>query len=506
MSDWKTFAGWIILALLALIALNVFLVPANAYYYVEQGSTIYLNETVDISGIASGVENLAYYGGFDEESGTQFLLEMPATKKGYYNFYIDPKIFTSRLGKWYKWNGEIESHGNTLAFVVASKRKPILNETENETLQNPEQIPIELPKVTYLPKRHVSDYLIAKGNGFSLPVNGKTSVWIFGFREGLYDYQAFNGTVDITPDAINTLSEGVYTVLLLTQEPGYESVSTVKYNDKTGMLEWFDPVSFGINQFYVVGQTPENILKQIQEISATAHTKYTMFNLEVQTPSITINQIDSLNALNVTGTMSERGIALDQPGYIDVRGYTNAEPDTIIRVVVDPVFQADNDLIWKNAIITKAEGEVGGDMRQFKAIIPVDKYDMAPGRHFVVAKTDLSDAYVTADFYLYENPTGNFIPNKTIRYISGRYGPEEMVPTPTPITVIKEVPGPTRLVTVPVTPSNEQVYAQQKLAQDKINDENWVKAGWVLVIGGGLALVGMGIRYAVKVYRKARQC
>jgi len=495
----------ILLAIACTIAIYFIFPPVQAYYYVEQGDTVYINETCDISGIAAGIENLAYYGGYDE-SGTQYLLNITYTRKGLAGFYIDPAIFSQRLGRWYKWNGYVEKQANNLAFTVVSKRKPILNETENETLQNPGQIPIVLPKVTYLPKRHVSDYLIAKGNGFSLPVNGTTSVWIFGYREGIYDYQSFNGTVDIAPKAINILSEGKYTVLLLTQEPGYESVSTIHYDDKTGMLEWFDPVNFGINRFNVIGQTPETILKKIQEVSPSAHTKYTMFNLEVQEPSISIDQIDSLNALNATGDLRDSGVSLNEPGYIDVRGYTNVDPDTIIRVAVDPIFQAGKDLMWKNAIVTKAEGEIGGDMREFRVIVPVDKYDMAPGRHFVVAKTDLSDAYVTADFYLYENPAGNFIPNKTIRYISGRYGPEEMVPTPTPITVIKEVPGPTRLVTVPVTPSNEQVFAQQKLAQDKINNENWAKVGWILVIGGSLVLIGMGIRYAVKVYRKARQC
>jgi hypothetical protein len=471
-------------------------------YRVQQGDTVYLGDTIDISGVMAGVLNLAYYGGWDEESGDQFLIDTPSRKIGYYRFYIDPAIFTQRLGKWYKWNGYVERQANNLAFVVAEKRTRT-NLSEEIELQNPNQTEVVIPRTPLLPVKHISDYLIAKGNGFSLEVNGSTSVWIFGYREGLYDYRAFNGSVDITPETINTLSPGKYTLLLMTQEPGYENIRTIRYNNETHMIDWFDPVGFGVNHFDTVGQTPESTLAFIQSIATGSHTTYKLFNLEIQPLSISIDRIDSLNALNATGDLRDGGVSLNEPGYIDVRGYTNAAPDTIIKVVVDPNFQMNEDMIWKDAIATGAQGELGGDMREFKVIVPVDKYNMGPGVHFVAAKTFLGDTYVTADFHIYENPAGNFIPNKTIRYISGKYGPEELIPTPTPITVTQIVTRVvTQIVTVPVTPSNEQVYAQQKIASEK----TWWEGTTLLmkVIGSGVFLIG-GLWYGIYVYRRAKE-
>jgi hypothetical protein len=501
MRDIKFIIGLIILAVLSLAVIYYIIPPADAYYRIEQGGVVYLNDTVDISGVAAGIENLAYYGGFDEESGTQFLLDVPYTKKGLYNYYIDPTIYSGRLGKWYKWNGAYESNGNTLAFVVVAHRKPILNQTENESYINPEQVPAVLPKTPLLPTRHVSDYLIARGNGFSIPVNGKTNVWIFGSRDSLLDYQSFNGSVDITPDAINTLSPGLYKVLLQTRENG-TGESTIRYNAETGNIEWFNPETFHLNYYSVSDNTPENAMLKLQEILPSVHDTYKMFNLEIQYPTLSINRIDALNVLNQTGTPRDQGVDLDEPTYMDVRGYTNVAPDTIVKVIVDADFNQNDP--WKNAVATKTEGEFGGDMRVFKVIIPLKLINMKPGRHFVSAKSALSEATIsTAEFYVYGNPEGNLIPNKTIRYISGKYGPEELIPTPTPITVTQIVTRVvTQIVTVPVTPSNEQVYAQQKVASEK----TWWEGTTLLmkVIGSGTFLIS-GIWYGISVYRRLKQ-
>jgi hypothetical protein len=188
---------------------------------------------------------------------------------------------------------------------------------------------------------------------------------------------------------------------------------------------------------------------------------------------------------------------------LDVRGYTNAAPDTVVKVVVDPDFNMDVDQMFKDGIATQTVGTSPGDMRVFKVIVPVQLYNMASGKHFVAAKTSMSDAYVTADFYIYENPKGNFIPSKTIRYISGKYGPQEMIPTPTPIIVTQIVTRVvTQIVTVPVTPSNEQVYAQQKIASEK----TWWEGAWWLAKGitGSLFLIG-GMWYGVSVFRRLKQ-
>jgi len=501
--NWRGMAKVIGFALILIAALAFIVQYASAVtpYYVQQGDTVYLNETVDISGVAAGVLNLAYYNGYDCVGDNQYLIPLPKTKSGYYNFYIDSTIFGSRMGRWCKWNGYEESNGNIIAFVL-SYAKPIpFNSTSNITLQNPNQTPAEFPKVPIMPVKHISDYLIARGNGFSIPVNGTTNCWIFGARDSLLDYHSFNGSIDITPEAINTLSPGSYTVLLQTRENG-TGETTVRYNPDAGMIQWFDPKTFTIHGFSVTQNTPETVLNKLIEILPEVHDKYQLFKLEVQDPTIVIDLINSLNYLNDTGAPQTQGIILGQQSYMDVRGYTNAAPDTLINVVVDADFNGADP--WKDAIATKAEGDLGGDMRAFKVLVPLKLYDMAPGRHFVSARSALAEGVIsTADFYIYDNPTGNVIPNKTIRYVSGRYGPEELVPTPTPIVVTQVVTRVvTQVVTVPVTPSNEQVYAQQKKASEATY---WEAAKfWSMVVVGGF-LIGGGSWYGVSIIRRLKK-
>lgn len=161
--DWKM-VMWLVL-LAVILSFSVYFIAPSASaeeenitiittetlgipYYVQQGDTVYVNETIDISGIMAGVLNLAYYGGYDEETGPQYLLNITGVgKKAYYRYYVNPEIFRTRLGKWYKWNGHVETNGNTLAFVVRPERLPIhtINQTTNETLQNPNQTPLILP-------------------------------------------------------------------------------------------------------------------------------------------------------------------------------------------------------------------------------------------------------------------------------------------------------------------------------------------------------------------------
>ena len=142
-------------------------------------------------------------------------------------------------------------------------------------------------------------------------------------------------------------------------------------------------------------------------------------------------------------------------------------------------------------------------MREWKVIIPVNKYNMAPGRHFVGAMAETSNAITTADFYLYNSPDDSYVPNKTIRYFSGRYGDDEIIPTPTPIIVTQIVTQVvTQIVTVPVTPSNDQVYAQQKKAQEATFGE-YARMGFGGLLGA--CVIGGSLWYAGTIARRLRR-
>lgn len=470
-------------------------------YRVQQMDTVYVGDTVDISGVAAGLTSLAYYGGYEEDISRQYLLELPTMNKGYYHFYIDPTIFSNRLGYWFKWHGSINRNENAVAFVVAERRlKP--NVPVNITLQNPNQTPVIIPKVPVLPDRHISDYLVAKGDSVSIPATNRTKVWIFGVENYLYDYKAVNGTIDLKENAIDRLSPGTYTLLLHTRDINASDEFTIRYNENTTTIDWFDPITFNVNHYDVSAQTPENVMNKLISILPDAHDTFKLYSLEVQLPSTSINQIDSWNSpnKNISSIAGDNTII---PTYIEVRGYSNADINTVVEIVVDPDLNMPLDQMFKEAFVTSTEGNDPGNLRVFKIIIPIYTYNMRVGDHFLAVRTKGSNTYGSVSFYIYENWANKPVANKTIRYISGKYGLQELVPTPTPVIIIRNVTQiVTQIVTVPVTPSDAQVYAQQKIA----SDNTWWEGAWRVLKGiVGVILISLGVGYIISVLRRLKK-
>ena len=124
----------------------------------------------------------AYYGlAGDTESNPQYVIEMSGRKSDYYNFYLDPAIFGTRLGPWYQFVGNDTGveHGNLLAFRVVKELPKV-----NVTPTGPTVAPTPIPQEQIVPpKTFDTDYQIAYGDQLILPVNTKVPpprLWIFG--------------------------------------------------------------------------------------------------------------------------------------------------------------------------------------------------------------------------------------------------------------------------------------------------------------------------------------
>lgn len=515
---WKTI--WWLLALAVILSFTVTMIshnasaavitqnntPGNTSYYVYQGDTVYVGDVLDISGDVLPYTELAYWDGFDMyATAPTFTLDLPTTRSGLTHFIVGQDPFGFRLGRWYKYNGAYEPNSNNLAFVVVPAKNVtgLINQGQNSTnitLQNPNQTAPVLPATPLLPVRHVSDYLIARGDGFRIPGNGTANLWVFGQRDSIFDYQSVNSVMNVTPTVINHLSAGSYTMLLqMPKTPA--SDYAVRYNAGKGAIEWFDPGAFTVNQWYASGQTPLTVLSKLESIFPQTADTYMLFNLSVQEPAISIDRIDVMNQLN--DTSADATVSLTPASYLDVKGYTNVAPDTIIQATVDPDFSLSEQNTWKNAIITSSQGTVGGDMREFHFVIPVDLYNLPMGKHFVgVRVPKFGSAVTTGDFTIYGTPTGNYVPNKTIRYISGQYGPEEIVPTPTPVVVTQIVTQVvTQIVTVPVTPSQEVVLAAQRQAAQEAQSK---LVNTVVTIMGTFVVVFFVGRFLFKAWKRRK--
>lgn len=164
--------------------------------YIVQGDVVYTNATYDISGFVPPYPQLAYWDGYDMyDSSPSYNITLPDNKKGYYHFYIDPVIFGNRTGKWYKYDGTFESNSYNLAFIVS----PIIFSNYTLTYPNGTSLDISteiindfieknIPTPPPVPIKHVSDFLVARGDSFNITVNESTNLWLFGRADVLLDH------------------------------------------------------------------------------------------------------------------------------------------------------------------------------------------------------------------------------------------------------------------------------------------------------------------------------
>ena len=142
---------WSIVLALGLVAALVISIPAaraavTGTTRIRQGQTVYLGDTVDITGVVPPYPQLAYWDGVNMYDSTPaYIITLPVNHTGWNTFYLDPAVFATRLGAWYKYDSTIgyEPKGNNLAFVVA--------EPNPVSILPPVPISTSIPAITIVP-------------------------------------------------------------------------------------------------------------------------------------------------------------------------------------------------------------------------------------------------------------------------------------------------------------------------------------------------------------------
>ena len=459
------------------ILLIMLMSPVQAYEHVQQGGIVYLNDTMDISGVLAGYSQLVYTDpwstDFSVENDTiTYVIEAPVTNEAYYSFYINPAIFSSRLGYWYRYNGAYESNANNRAFYVKATR-PLPNETINETEKELMQLLLP-PPPPVVPEKHVADYLLARGDSFNVTYNwSKASVWIFGRVTGIYDRNVINGTASFNASETAGLEPGSYS--LVYYSPGPDRQYDMRISDDGNTLEYFDSATFKVRTIDLKPLSPRVVLDRVQWIAGVNDDNFTVYKLEVQEPKIEITTVNTL--------FHNEYDPYNETGVIQVRGYTNLANNTPLSFVLDetktPAKMWGQSRVQNRWNTTTLAVESPGSYRYFDVGIPVDLRDVPEGPHNITAYGPLG-AKMSIEFWRYTLPEGIQRPNQTVHYIGGY----EFVPTPTPITVVQEKIVErvvNQVVEVTVTPSDEQVHAQQ----DKI----WWESASTIAQWGFFAIV-----------------
>jgi len=466
---------------------------SEGYERITQGSVVYLDETYDISGVTGWADSIAWYGKYatdPEDDITPYAIKLPGlwrtAEKSQYYYTIDNVTFGDKTGWWFQFYGtkrvDGEEHGNLRAFYVYGKRPIRTNQTNTtgvisyNTTGNETLVKDIAPFI--LPEKPVSDYLVARGCNLTIPANTTMRIWIFGRVNGLYGMEDVDGNVTVADKLVRTLEPGSYKLLM--QNPTVaKDFFTIRYVESENKIQWFDPKTFTVGNIRLDGLSPYVCMEKLKGIFPHTKDEYSIYNLAVQDPVITINRRDTVY---VNGSL-----------VLDIRGYTNANKGTKISLVVDPEDQTARTL-QKNTCIGEAIGDNLGAMRYYQIYVPIYPERMRLGMHTIKATTEIGgEAY--ADFPISELPADSYIPNATVHYVGDR---NPWVPTPTPIIkeVVKVVPGPTITVIKEVAPSQEQTEkAQQKAVGDTV-------LYW-LILAGVFISVYLIVKWLVKMYFEA---
>lgn len=452
------------------------LYPYHEQYRIDQGQTVYVNDTIDIAGMGHGKLQLAWYGRYGEYFEPQYIITTSLFKRELINFWLDPDVFATRTGTWYQYYGNTtERNGNLLAFKVTDRMRNITTPFNNVT----EDVVKKSLYAPPLPEKHITDYLVARGDSFTI---NSSRVWIFGTLDGMYSHGGY-----FTPSEIGSLDIGSYKVVL--HDPGRNGIFEVNYDVKNQMLTspWKS-----VHDESVAGSQPMlDMDKVYQRVKATDDRVQT-FNLEVQIPEIYVDSIDEVAVGSRIPIAYEPGMTL-----LDVRGYTNSMNGTVVTAVLDPDTQTVRTL-KANTYTTKAYRENPGSMSSYQIYIPINKNQMPNGIHTIKVSTEIGSV-MYHDFPISELPADSFVPNATLKYIGDR---NPWVPTPTPEIITKvETKVVEKIVTVEVTPPQEMLDSAQRTAMTNVVVESAILVVKVLI---GAMLLYWGVRFAYRVYARSR--
>ena len=441
-----------------------FATSVSAYESIRQGGNVYLNETVDISGNLGWGYGFAYYG----SSGNipTYTIE-PKNSRA---FFIDPKIFGSRTGSWYQWEGNITNNkGYDVAFNVMNRERNIVD-TSNLSIDL-ENISSSTGIHYAVPAKHVADYVVARGDPLNIKLMRTANVWVFGNNDMICNKRTVGGYARFSIAEINTLVPDTYT--LMVQYTGDNGEFNAVYDSRNDTINTLATHLEGWNIYStnVKGLSPEKVLDKLKiEINKTDDI-YELFSLKVDHPYISIVSRDNADSAGVKGTTV-------------ITGYTNVQEGSQINFSIDDVnFKNTRVKPFTSTLALATDNQ--GDLRYFVAYIPFYYSDLKTGAHTITGST--AGTSTTVDFYVYDLPEGQARPSTSTKYINGS---EYLVPPPTPTPEIIKVIE-TQIVTKEVIKTVQVIQTPDYQMLEEIDKKSKYDVAFKIIGIGGIILFGL---------------
>jgi len=463
--------------------------PPHPIYRIQQGDEVWVNDTIDVSGMGWG-SGFAWYGRYGEYTDAVYVRYFKNYRSDLMRFYLDPEIFSGRTGMWYQYYGNAtERQGNLEAFYVREGYRNSTLTFSNGTVINQSvgvsnTTGMKEVKPEILPEKHVADYLLARGDPLTVYPGGSAKMWIFGQQDKMYDVPVDDGTV-IPAIKLEGFKEGTYTLLI--QKPGRNTIYEVSYENNSLVSPWAKVKPVDLN-----GILPFTALPRLTTMLATTDDTYEMYTIEIQQPAITIVRFDEVG---VGARPFDYAFQSGLVTFMDVRGYTNMVSGSKMTAVLDGgnTYTRYSDAAFSNRTAP-------GNMSIFQVYVPLVWDDIQAGTIHTITVSGPHGTATDASFPVGEMPADSYRKNATLKFIGDR---NPWVPTPTPeIVKVVETQIIRETVIVTVTPPVEVMYTQQKKAIQETNTSTIIIG--LLAVGSVIIAIVMFL-YARSVYRRAKQ-
>ena len=480
-------------------------------YSIEQGDSVYLGDHIDISGALAGNRGIAYFGGnTPDPTVAPVVITLPDAHTAWFDYYIDPAVFSGSTGVWYKWNGYYEPNGNTRAFKIVANYRQYTMTYPNGTVTNntailtpPERESANLTEpVQILPAKHIADYVVSRGSTINISVPKTSAIWLFDGSDNSIVYSrsilvrnSSDAEIVINKSVIQTSPVGDYTIII--QSVGNLSQNFDVIYDGGNIIKWFDRNSFLVRTVDFNGMTPDVAIESMEKIFPLTYDTYTKKHMEIQDPEITIARMDKVGVAS-----SKDYYRLDDVhgnvSLMDVRGYTNAPAGTNISVILDLDHTTPNNVKY-STFHSVAQGTSFGDLRYYQLYVPLYEDSLYIGMHSMTAKNDLG-ASMKFDFPILVMPKDSYQENVTVKWVGDENPWRANMTIADPVVKVVTVVQ-TQVIVQKVTPSPEEV----RDAQKKVMDEKIGYYGGIAGIGLVVIIIGyLGFRFVYRARKRKR--
>lgn len=411
----------------------------NATYRIQQGDCVTLGETIDISGDGWYTGQLSYYGPYfsDYSDGldSELVATYPIDSWNLTQVYIDPAFFSQYPGWWYvyyqgeSWGSNTTSGYDRIFYVGQTCNNP--NQTiaqqyiTNITYLNQ----LRAANLSELPEKTESnvDFIVSRNETTSIPVSNGSTIWMFGRVTGIYNTTSTSNNTTVL-DAQDTVNYELGWYSLYELAPDLLGICEIGY-DKINK-EITSPFKT-IPDSYVGSLQPYDVEQLLQaKIAQAPNTTYIKAVIDLQNPDIQIMKLD-------------QWLAADNTTEFEIAGYTNSNAGDPITITYD-VNKTTEWMHKNNTWIVNAWGNQNA-YRQWNLTLDLNLQGEVPITEHFFTVTSNDGAAATIPFYINQEPATDYQPQVYLNFI----GNSPFIPTPTPITIVKQLPAVT--VTVPVT-------------------------------------------------------